>query len=222
VDGSLLGGLPVRVVRPPAPDGAAALVRVAVFAGALLAGALLVVLVGGAAFALELPVALLGAFLAGVAFFVEGTFFADAFFAAGAAFDFVAFAPAVFDPVAFALVEFRTGAAFLPGAAFFAGVAAFDGTGFVTVAFFTAAVFAAALVLGAAFLPAPTGRLTVLSAVFAAFGAAAVFDVTLARSAMASPTCKTGARRGAAHSRGWQEYGTYGRPTNTPHPRSPI
>jgi hypothetical protein len=48
-----------------------------------------------------------------------------------------------------------------------------------------------------------------------AFGAA--FRATLVRSAIASPTCKTGARRGAAHSRGWQEYGTYARPTNLPH-----
>jgi hypothetical protein len=39
----------------------------------------------------------------------------------------------------------------------------------------------------------------------------------LARVAMASPKCKTGARRNAAHSRGWQEYGTYARPTNMPH-----
>jgi hypothetical protein len=38
-----------------------------------------------------------------------------------------------------------------------------------------------------------------------------------ARSAMASPTCKMGARRGAAHSRGWQEYGKYGPATNMPH-----
>lgn len=33
------------------------------------------------------------------------------------------------------------------------------------------------------------------------------------RSAIASPSCKTGARRAAAHSGGWQEYGTYRRPT---------
>lgn len=40
---------------------------------------------------------------------------------------------------------------------------------------------------------------------------------TPAPSAMASPDNKTGARQVAAHSRGWQEYGTYGPPTNTPH-----
>jgi hypothetical protein len=48
-----------------------------------------------------------------------------------------------------------------------------------------------------------------------------VFDAPLraagTRSAIASPTCKMGARRGAAHSRGWQEYGTYGPATNMPH-----
>jgi hypothetical protein len=49
----------------------------------------------------------------------------------------------------------------------------------------------------------------------AAFDAA--FRAAAARSAMASPRCKTGARRGAAHSRGWQEYGLYPRPTNVPH-----
>src|SRR5262249_9798915 len=35
--------------------------------------------------------------------------------------------------------------------------------------------------------------------------------------AMASPRCKAGARRGAAHSRGWQGYGTCGPATNMPH-----
>jgi len=49
----------------------------------------------------------------------------------------------------------------------------------------------------------------------AAFDAA--FRAAAARSAMASPRCKTGARRGAAHSRGWQEYGLYAPPTNVPH-----
>jgi hypothetical protein len=49
----------------------------------------------------------------------------------------------------------------------------------------------------------------------AAFGVP--FFATPARSAMASPNNKTGARQVAAHSRGWQEYGTYRRPTNTPH-----
>src|SRR5437763_227284 len=34
---------------------------------------------------------------------------------------------------------------------------------------------------------------------------------------MASPKCKTGARRGAAHSNGWQEYGMYRPATNMPH-----
>jgi len=40
----------------------------------------------------------------------------------------------------------------------------------------------------------------------AAFGVP--FFATPARSAMASPNNKTGARQVAAHSRGWQEYGT--------------
>ena len=61
--------------------------------------------------------------------------------------------------------------------------------------------------------------LRALVAVVAAF--VALLEVPLraarARSAMASPTCKMGARRGAAHSRGWQEYGTYAPATNMPH-----
>jgi hypothetical protein len=44
-----------------------------------------------------------------------------------------------------------------------------------------------------------------------------LFLATPAPSAMASPNNKTGARQVAAHSSGWQEYGTYGRPTNMPH-----
>jgi hypothetical protein len=78
-----------------------------------------------------------------------------------------------------------------------------------------------ALLAGTAFF---TGAALVAAVTFrtvAVFVAATVFDAlfraALIRSAMASPTCKMGARRGAAHSSGPQGYGTYRPATNMPH-----
>jgi hypothetical protein len=70
--------------------------------------------------------------------------------------------------------------------------------------------FAVAFVACAAFEGADALLVVPVVPVFLAGDAAAfdaAFRAAVARSAMASPKCKTGARRGAAHSRGWQGYG---------------
>jgi hypothetical protein len=81
--------------------------------------------------------------------------------------------------------------------------------------FAVAPVRAAARLDPAAAAGAPAFRPMVLRC------AAADLAAALVRSAMASPRCKTGARRAAAHSRGWQEYGMYRQSTIAPHVLGP-
>jgi hypothetical protein len=62
----------------------------------------------------------------------------------------------------------------------------------------------------------------VLAPLLAAAGVfVAAFRVALARSAITPPTYENGRAAGAAHSRGWQGYGTLHRPTTVPHPCFP-
>src|SRR6266545_4480628 len=103
-------------------------------------------------------------------------------------------------------------------------VAPFLAGDFAATAFPPPAVAAADLVAvrppAATVFVAPREAPGVPADVAAAFDAP--FRAARTRSAMASPTCKMGARRGAAHSRGWQEYGTYGPATNMPHELAQI
>src|SRR6266545_954574 len=172
--------------------------------------------VAGAAFA---------ALVAGgeAAVFFTVTFFAGACFAAA----FVA-EPALLAAafVADALVADAglTAAADRPVPAAVDPVAPFLAGDFAATAFPPPAVAAADLVAvrppAATVFVAPREAPGVPADVAAAFDAP--FRAARTRSAMASPTCKMGARRGAAHSRGWQEYGTYGPATNMPHELAQI
>jgi hypothetical protein len=141
----------------------------------------------------------------------------DAVFFAGA-FASVFFGGAVFDPVARADPDLAA-AVFVAAdfvAADFTDLAVVD---------FAATVFAAAaglraaradVVFGAVLPRDVSARRLPVAAFFAEAVSAPVPRAVVVRAAMASPRCKTGARRNAAHSRGWQEYGSYARPPTVP------
>jgi hypothetical protein len=123
----------------------------------------------------------------------------------------------------FLVAAFLTGpvvTAFLTGA--FRGVAAVAGVlrgvtpdavarAFVDLA---GARFPRAAVLGLSFVTAVPSVTPVCAC--PSVPAAPALDTAPLRSAMGSPICKMGARLTAVHSRGWQGYGMYTRPTNMP------
>jgi hypothetical protein len=164
-----------------------------------------------------------GAFLVAPLVFVALSAFAAVFtevagVAAAACFVAAVFLAAVFVAAVFVGVVLAA----VPFAGAGAVVADFAGAAF-TVAFVAFATvpagaafavafvaFAVAFVACAAFEGADALLVVPVVPVFLAGDAAAfeaAFRAAVARSAMASPRCKTGARRGAAHSRGWQGYG---------------